>query len=213
MNIRDEELVHRYFDHSMSGGEEQNFLIDVAARDDMRMAFRSQLELLKAIKFDKDVLGGTGLVRERTLAALGLTAMLTATTDEAIAAPTFMQNVRGFLAKPYTMLVAGVVAGGLATYSLVPSNTSTVVIPQGPTQQIVQPSTMQIQLPEVSAPEIQNNVSPAATKTTAVARTTTPAKQAVTETKPAETTPIVNTNAVSPEVKTKTTISKPGQAK
>lgn len=210
MNIRDEELVQRYFDHSMSGGEEQNFLIDVAARDDMRMAFRSQLELLKAIKFDKDILGGTGLVRERTLAALGLTAMLTATTDEAIAAPTFMQNVRGFLTKPYTMLVAGVLAGGLATYAVLPTSTLTVA-PVRNEQQVVQPSTMEIQMPEVSAPEIQNNVSPAESKATNVVKPT--AKQAVTNTKPAETTPVVNTNGVSPDVKNKVVIRKPSEAK
>ncbi len=210
MNIRDEELVQRYFDHSMSSGEEQNFLIDVAARDDMRMAFRSQLELLKAIKFDKDILGGTGLVRERTLAALGLSAMLTATTDEAIAAPTFMQNVKGFLAKPYTMLIAGVVAGGLATYAVLPTNT-VMVAPVKTEQQIVQPSSLEIQMPEVSAPEIQNNLSPAETKQTNVVKPT--AKQAVTNTKPAETTPIVNTNGVSPEVKNKVVIRKPSEVK
>lgn len=211
MNIRDEELVQRYFDHSMSGGEEQNFLIDVAARDDMRMAFRSQLELLKAIKFDKDVLGGTGLVRERTLAALGLTAMMTATSDDAVAAPTFMQNVKGFLTKPYTMLVAGVLAGGLATYAVLPTNTVTVTAPVRNEQQIVQPSSQQI--PGVYIPEIQNTVSPTESKTTNVARTTTPAKQAVTDTKPAETTPVVNTNGVSPEVKSKVNIRKSGEAK
>lgn len=212
MNIRDEELVQRYFDHSMSGAQEQNFLIDVAARDDMRMAFRSQLELLKAIKFDKDVLGGTGLVRERTLAALGLTAMLTATTDEAVAAPTFMQNVKGFFTKPYTMLVAGLLAGGLATYAVLPT-TTVMVAPVKTEQQIVQPSSLEIQMPEVSAPEIQNNVSPVQTKQTSVARTTTPAKQAVTDTKPAEITPIVNTNGVSPEVKNKVTVRKSGETK
>lgn len=209
MNIRDEELVQRYFDHSMSGGEEQNFLIDVAARDDMRMAFRSQLELLKAIKFDKDVLGGTGLVRERTLAALGLTAMLTTPTDEAVAAPTFIQNVRGFFTKPYTMLVAGLLAGGLATYAVIPTNTT--VAPVKSEQQIVQPSTMEIRMPEVTAPEIQNNVSPAQTKQTSVAKPT--AKAAVTDTKPAQTTPIVNTNGVSPEVKNKVIIRKSGDTK
>lgn len=210
MNIRDEELVQRYFDHSMSGGEEQNFLIDVAARDDMRMAFRSQLELLKAIKFDKDVLGGTGLVRERTLAALGLTAMLTAPTDDAVAAPTFMQNVRGFFTKPYTMLAAGLLAGGLATYAVLPTNT-VVVTPVKTEQQIVQPSSLQV--PGVYVPEIQNTVSPAESKTTNVARTTTPAKQAMTTTKPAETTPVVNTNGVSPEVKNRVIIRKSGEAK
>jgi hypothetical protein len=210
MNIRDEELVQRYFDHSMSGGEEQNFLINVAARDDMRMAFRSQLELLKAIKFDKDVLGGTGLVRERTLAALGLTAMMTATSDEAVAAPTFIQNVRGFFTKPYTMLVAGVLAGGLAMYAVLPTNT-VMVTPVKTEQQIVQPSSHQV--PGVYIPEIQNNVSPAESKTTNVARTTTPAKQAVTDTKPAETTPVVNTNGVSPEVKNRVIIRKSGEVK
>lgn len=208
MNIRDEELVQRYFDHSMSGGEEQNFLIDVAARDDMRMAFRSQLELLKAIKFDKDVLGGTGLVRERTLAALGLSAMLTTTTDEAVAAPTFIQNVRGFFTKPYTMLVAGVLAGGLATYAVLPTNTVTVA-PVQTQQQIVQPSSHQ--MPGIYIPEIQNNMSPAEPKTTNTVKPT--AKEAVTDTKPAEATPIVNTNGVSPEVKNRVVIRKSGEAK
>jgi hypothetical protein len=210
MNIRDEELVQRYFDHSMSGGEEQSFLIDVAARDDMRMAFRSQLELLKAIKFDKDVLGGTGLVRERTLAALGLTAMLATPTDDVVAAPTFMQNVRGFFTKPYTMLLAGVLAGGLATYAVIPTNT-VMVPPVRNEQQIVQPSSQQV--PGVYIPEIQNNVSPAESKTTSAARTTTPPKQAVTDTKPVDPTPIVNTNGVSPDVKSRVNIRKSGETK
>jgi hypothetical protein len=211
MNIRDEELVQRYFEHSMSGGEEQNFLIDVAARDDMRMAFRSQLELLKAIKHDKDVLGGTGLVRERTLAALGLSAMLVGTTTEAVAAPTFIQNVRGFLTKPYTMLVAGVLAGGLATYAVLPTNTITVTAPAKAPHQIEQP--VPLQMPEVSVPEIQNNVAPTQSNVSNVVKKSSATREAVTDQKSDEATPVVTTDGVSPIVKSNVVIRKPGQQK
>src|SRR5512146_1352414 len=77
MNLRDEEQLQRYFDHKMSSAEEQNFLIDIAARDDMRLAFRSNLELLKALRADKDAATvSAAIVRGRTLTALGLGAAL-----------------------------------------------------------------------------------------------------------------------------------------
>src|SRR5213595_3195023 len=72
MNIRDEEQLQQYFERQMSSGQEQNFLINVAARDDMRLAFRSQLELLKAVREDKDASGSPTFVRSKTLGALGL---------------------------------------------------------------------------------------------------------------------------------------------
>src|SRR5437016_13946222 len=72
MNIRDEEQLQQYFERQMSGSQEQNFLINVAARDDMRLAFRSQLELLKAVREDKDSSGSPTFVRTKTLSALGL---------------------------------------------------------------------------------------------------------------------------------------------
>src|SRR2546423_4514482 len=72
MNIRDEEQLQQYFERQMSGSQEQNFLINVAARDDMRLAFRSQLELLKAVREDKDSSGSPAFVRTKTLTALGL---------------------------------------------------------------------------------------------------------------------------------------------
>src|SRR5579883_383745 len=93
MNLRDEEQLQRYFERKMSGTEEQNFLIDVAARDDMRLAFRSQLELLKALRADKDAtMLPAVLLRGRTLATLGLGATLVPTAlvgdRSAHAAPT-----------------------------------------------------------------------------------------------------------------------------
>jgi hypothetical protein len=69
-----EEQLHRYFEHGMSSAEEQNFLITVAASDEMRIAFRSQLELMKAVRSDKDSLRSVAQVRSRTLTALGLSA-------------------------------------------------------------------------------------------------------------------------------------------
>jgi len=79
MTLGQEEQISRYFDHAMSSGEEQNFLITLAASDTMRIAFRSQLELMKAVRNDADRLrsvaaGRTTAVRDRTLTALGLSA-------------------------------------------------------------------------------------------------------------------------------------------
>jgi hypothetical protein len=74
MMIKQEESINRYLEHTMSSAEEQNFLISLAASDDMRMAFRSHLELMKAVRKDKDDLRSVAQVRNRTLAALGLSA-------------------------------------------------------------------------------------------------------------------------------------------
>src|SRR5579871_1978153 len=79
MMLRQEEQISRYFDHAMSSQEEQNFLIALAASDAMRIAFRSQLELMKAVRSDADDLRSVAAarvpnVRNRTLTALGLSA-------------------------------------------------------------------------------------------------------------------------------------------
>ena len=74
----------------MTPSEEQNFLISVAASDQMRIAFRSQLELMKAVRSDKDALhaGMSGHpvahVRYRTLAALGLSAAAAPFLDQGL---------------------------------------------------------------------------------------------------------------------------------
>ncbi|SRR5579883_482122 len=74
MGMNKEEQLNRYFEHAMSSKEEQNFLISVAASDEMRIAFRSQLELMKAVRHDKDALRSVAQIRNRTLTALGLSA-------------------------------------------------------------------------------------------------------------------------------------------
>jgi hypothetical protein len=74
MLLKQEELLSKYFEHRMSADEEQNFLIQLAASDDLRTAFRSHLELQKAIRDDKDDLRSVAQVRNRTLTALGLSA-------------------------------------------------------------------------------------------------------------------------------------------
>lgn len=120
INLKDEELLQQYFEHDMSGGEEQNFLIDVAARDDMRMAFRSQLELLKAVGKDKMAMPAAAFVRERTLAALGLSAMLLAPQEEAKAAPSLMSRTFYVLRKPVVSLSLGLLIGGVGVYGILP---------------------------------------------------------------------------------------------
>lgn len=69
-----EEQLNEFFENGMSAADEQNFLISVAASDELRRAFRSQLELMKAVRSDKDSLRSVAQVRNRTLAALGLSA-------------------------------------------------------------------------------------------------------------------------------------------
>ncbi|HET6402252.1 MAG TPA: hypothetical protein VFH95_12755 [Candidatus Kapabacteria bacterium] len=76
--MKHEEQLNDFFEHALSPAEEQNFLISVAASDELRIAFRSQLELMKAVRSDKDNLrmgsSPVAQVRNRTLAALGLSA-------------------------------------------------------------------------------------------------------------------------------------------
>jgi hypothetical protein len=122
INLKDEELLQQYFEHDMSGGEEQNFLIDVAARDDMRLAFRSQLELLKAVGKDKMAMPAAAFVRERTLAALGLSAMLLAPQEEAKAAPSLMSRTFDVLRKPVVSLSLGLLIGGAGVYGILPGS-------------------------------------------------------------------------------------------
>lgn len=182
MNIRDEELLHRYFERQMSTGEEQNFLIDVAARDDMRVAFRSQLEMLKAVRRDKDVMRGATFVRERTLSALGFASAALPTflaEEEAEAAPQIATATssgwRALLHKPMVMLTGGLLVGSIATIGVVTMQNSDVA----PQRQVVStPSVQQapqeilITEPAVQAP-VQNIVSEpevVAGKTKSVAR-------------------------------------------
>lgn len=72
MALKHDELIARYFEHKMSSKEEQNFLITLAASDELRLQFRSHLELMKAVRQDKDDMRPVAQVRNRTMAALGL---------------------------------------------------------------------------------------------------------------------------------------------
>jgi len=180
MNIRDEELLNRYFERQMSNGEEQNFLIDVAARDDMRVAFRSQLELLKAVRRDRDVMRGATFVRERTLSALGLAGAMLPTLlaeDEAEAATIATATSSGWRAllnKPMVMLTGGLLVGSIATFSVVNLDrdearpASTVVSTPTPKTEIL------ITEPTEQAP-VQNIVEPSLTASKAKAIVRKPA--------------------------------------
>ncbi len=131
MNIRDEEQLQQYFERQMSGAQEQNFLINVAARDDMRLAFRSQLELLKAVREDKDSSGSPTFVRSKTLTALGLGGALVPSslkeneTQQASILPTsFLQNVGSAFKRPMVSITLGLLLGMLGTSFFMSSNNS-----------------------------------------------------------------------------------------
>jgi len=132
MNIRDEEQLQQYFERQMSSAQEQNFLINVAARDDMRLAFRSQLELLKAVREDKDSSGSPTFVRSKTLTALGLGGALVPSSlkehevqQASIVPASFLQNVGSALKRPVVSVTLGLLLGILGTSALAPSNVST----------------------------------------------------------------------------------------
>jgi hypothetical protein len=130
MVMKQDEQLNRYFEHTMTPSEEQNFLISVAASDQMRIAFRSQLELMKAVRSDKDALhaGMSGHpvahVRYRTLAALGLSATAAPLLDqeftresatqaaEMVPKMSFFSNI---LRMPKVALTAGLALGILST--------------------------------------------------------------------------------------------------
>ncbi|MEP7234098.1 MAG: hypothetical protein ABI778_02265 [Ignavibacteriota bacterium] len=150
MNIRDEEQLQQYFERQMTGSQEQNFLINVAARDDMRLAFRSQLELLKAVREDKDASGSPTFIRTKTLTALGLGGALVPSglKEQEIEAsmlpsPTIMQNILSGLKRPAVSMAAGLLAGVLGTAMLMPSNTAT--------EKVAAPATI-ISAPQIEAP-------------------------------------------------------------
>jgi len=152
MNTIKEEQLNRYFEHAMSGGEEQNFLISVAASDEMRIAFRSQLELMKAVRSDKDELrvGVSGQpvahVRNRTLTALGLSA--TAVTpfieheltrssagvqaaEVAVGPMGWLSKAVSFFRRPALALTGGLALGVLSTTAVMhytaPNNGSAII--------------------------------------------------------------------------------------
>src|SRR5436305_13430665 len=150
MNIRDEEQLQQYFERQMSGSQEQNFLINVAARDDMRLAFRSQLELLKAVREDKDTSGSPTFVRSKTLGALGLGGALlpgSLKEQEAQAAslsPKFLQRIGTAFRRPAISIATGLVAVVLGTSFFVSAS---------PDNAIRQPASGR---PAVQAPAVQN---------------------------------------------------------
>lgn len=167
MNIRDEELLYRYFEQQMSNSEEQNFLIDVAARDDMRMAFRSQLELLKAVRRDKDALPGAVAVRERTLGALGFAGVVLPSAlaeDEAAAAPiTISIGWRALLHKPLALVSGGLIVGSLATFSVM--NMTTMAPEKAVAPAVASPQTpneIRIEMPEQTTSDMPSILQPEA---------------------------------------------------
>lgn len=153
MNIRDEEQLQQYFERQMTSGQEQNFLINVAAREDMRLAFRSQLELLKAVREDKDSSGSPTFVRTKTLTALGLggslvpSALTENETQAAIGpASSIFQNIAQALRRPAISLTAGLLFGVLGTAYFMPENVN-------PTHENIAPSGTVNTSPALPTPE------------------------------------------------------------
>jgi hypothetical protein len=172
MVLKQEELLARYFEHRMSVDEEQNFLIQLAASDELRTAFRSHLELQKAIRDDKDDLRAVAQVRTRTLTALGLSAaavtpfieqelMKSGTSEpEPQAAslapkPTFLKRLAGFAGSRSALLTSGLLIGFTVATAIFSPKSNENVMPT--TTQAVEHQGLQA--PAV-APSTTNNPAP-----------------------------------------------------
>jgi len=157
MNIRDEEQLQQYFERGMTSAQEQNFLINVAARDDMRLAFRSQLELLKAVREDKDASGSPTFVRSKTLTALGLGGALMPSslreqeTQAATLAPSILQKIGAAFKRPAISIAVGLVAGVLGTSFFIGQSAQVKYLPASTSSPVIQAPVMQ-QAPNEAEP-------------------------------------------------------------
>lgn len=159
MNLQSEARLAQYFDRQMTPAEEQNFLISLAASDELRLAFRGQLELMKAIRDDKRTMQPIAHVRSRTLAALGLTgAAVTPFLEQALlhndanAAEVSTASV-SFFSRFGAQLLIG--AGGLATGFL-----ASVLLFSHPTTNdaaIKAPATQSVTAPAIDRSPAQQN--------------------------------------------------------
>jgi hypothetical protein len=142
MVLKQEELLTKYFEHRMTGDEEQNFLIQLAASDDLRTAFRSHLELQRAIREDKDDLRAVAQVRNRTLTALGLSAsavtpfiehelMKNAAATETqkaslVPSVSLFSRIAGVARNRFAILTSGLLLGFVAATAIFSSNSGLV---------------------------------------------------------------------------------------
>jgi hypothetical protein len=160
MTLGQEEQISRYFDHAMSSGEEQNFLITLAASDGMRIAFRSQLELMKAVRSDADRLRSvaadrTSVVRDRTLTALGLSAtavtpfieqeLMGSSHDASINATPSAPHRANFFAKPKYALGTGLFLGFMSAVAVL--NIAGPGTSVNPSTRVAQPAVVSTQNP------------------------------------------------------------------
>jgi hypothetical protein len=178
MTLKNEELLSKYFERKMTSSEEQNFLISVAANDELRLAFRSQLELMRAVSNDKDGIRSAAQVRARTLAALGLSTLAadsflehdlmsrpakqTATEgvkEEAkreitMHSASAQNGFMNFIKSPVTTIVGGLAVGFLAAVAIFSNPEPEISRPAQ--QQIVAPQTTQVpanQTPDLRTPQ------------------------------------------------------------
>lgn len=129
--------------------EEQNFLISLAASDQMRLAFRSHLELMKAVRQDKDDLRNVAQIRARTLTALGLSAAAVGTyleqglvhssksaeqatektSEVVLKAPSIMSRIGRFIGTRSFALGGGLLLGSIGAIGIMQISHQSAPIP------------------------------------------------------------------------------------
>ncbi len=194
----------------MTGAQEQNFLIGVAARDDMRLAFRSQLELLKAVREDKDASGSPTFIRTKTLTALGLGGALVPSglkekeVEASFASTSVWQNIGAAFKRPAVSITAGLLAGVLGTAFFMPHSAQETGVPAG---KIISAPAVQAPVQIAPAPLTAEPAKDQPSRSVSNHVPTTPVHhQAVSQTNP--TVPVLNTQ-VPGKVENNNTIHKP----
>ena len=210
MNIRDEEQLQQYFERGMTSAQEQNFLINVAARDDMRLAFRSQLELLKAVREDKDSSGSPTFVRSKTLGALGLGGALVPSSlkeqeaQTASLTPTILEKIGMAFKRPAISIATGLLAGVLGT-SFFLQPVATEIHPPVSASPAIQAPAVQT-APQMAVPAQEEGKSYKSHKTYKMSNSAKPNTEA--NTAKNNESPIINTTNPA-KIETKTNMHKP----
>jgi hypothetical protein len=77
------DLISSYIDNELTAGQEQEFLISLAANDNLRSSFRTELVLKNIVHRDESLITPPRALRASVFAAIGLSAGLTAAAPDA----------------------------------------------------------------------------------------------------------------------------------
>ena len=193
--------ISSYIDNELTGEQEQEFLISLAASEGLRKAFRSELELKKVIHRDEVVTAPPRELRSVLFAALGFGAGASVIGAEAATATIQSAASQGILRALFATKASTIItAVGIGASALIGYGTHALVADDPkPQQQVVRQATPQIVTP--TQPTVQQPVEelPAPQKSVAsTASSHSASKHIVQKSKP-EVKPVETVTSTIPE--------------